>query len=108
PDARSRLDLVSGGPRMGCRSAAFALMCTWSVSALAQGVTVVSTGVVHPTIGQAVQAAVPGDTLRVSPGVYAETVQVDRDLVIEGAGAGQVTITGGQGVIVEVAPGVDV
>ena len=43
----------------------------------------------YPTIGAAVAAAVPGDTIRVCPGLYAEQVQVNvNNLTLLGAQAG--------------------
>jgi parallel beta helix pectate lyase-like protein len=42
----------------------------------------------HDTIQAAVTAAVAGDTIRVCPGEYVETVVVDKQLTIEGAKAG--------------------
>ncbi|GMU20277.1 MAG: hypothetical protein AMXMBFR13_03740 [Phycisphaerae bacterium] len=42
----------------------------------------------HNTIGAAVAAASPGDTIYICPGVYAENVTLDKRLVLVGAGNG--------------------
>ena len=48
----------------------------------------------QPTIQDAVNAANPagGDTIQVDPGTYAETVTIDRQVILEGAGSGSTTI----------------
>jgi hypothetical protein len=39
-----------------------------------------------PTIQQAINAAAPGDTIQVAAGVYAESLTVNKQLIIQGAG----------------------
>lgn len=45
-------------------------------------------GMAFPTIGAGVMAVTPGDTVKVCPGTYDETVTVDKALTINGAQAG--------------------
>jgi len=46
----------------------------------------------QPTIQAAVDAAAPGDTVRVGPGVFTEEVVIKKDLQLRGAGVGATTI----------------
>lgn len=48
----------------------------------------------HPTISAAVEAANPGDRIRVSAGVYAEQVIIDKAIQLEGSGAEDTIIDG--------------
>src|SRR5215208_1035574 len=45
-----------------------------------------------PTIQAAVNAAAPGDTIRVDSGTYREEVVIEKDLTVRGAGAGATII----------------
>ena len=54
----------------------------------------------YPTIQAAVDAAHPGDLVRIAPGTYREEVVVPaakRDLVIRGADRSRVVLDGGRG-----------
>ena len=68
------------------------LLLLVSGAAWGQQVTVQSSGLTFPTIGQAVTAAQIGDTLTIDAGTYVEAVVIDRDLTLVGAGTGQTTI----------------
>jgi parallel beta-helix repeat protein len=46
----------------------------------------------YPTIQAAVNAANPGDTIRIRPGTYSEQVSIAKNLTITGAGARRTTI----------------
>ncbi len=46
----------------------------------------------HPTVQAAVDAAQPGDRIRVQPGVYREQVVIDKNVSITGAGTRKTTI----------------
>lgn len=46
----------------------------------------------YPTIEAAVQAAKPGDEVKVLPGVYREQVSIDKSLTVTGSGAGVTTV----------------
>ena len=63
-----------------------------SGTAWGQQVTVQSSGANFPTIGQAVAAAQPVDTLIIDAGTYVEAVVIDKDLTLVGAGTGLTTI----------------
>lgn len=56
------------------------------------------------SIQVAVDAANNGDIIRIGEGIYTETVLIDKDLTLAGAGAG-VTIIDGDGPVVEVRSG---
>src|SRR5262245_32980519 len=55
-------------------------------------VIVVGAGGPYPTIQSGVNAANAGDTVVVSPGVYAEEVTVSTSVTIKGAGAGNTVV----------------
>ena len=62
-----------------------ALLAVWTVTAPAAVWTVRPAGpLVH--VQQAVDAAVPGDTIRIEPGTYLGNVLLDRKLTLEGLG----------------------
>jgi pectin methylesterase-like acyl-CoA thioesterase len=46
----------------------------------------------YPSIQSAVNAANPGDTVKVRPGTYAEQISIDKNLTLTGAGAGSTII----------------
>lgn len=48
----------------------------------------------YQTIQAAVDAAVPGDVIKLSPGVYTEAVKIDKAVVLEGESADSVVISG--------------
>lgn len=78
--------------------------------AWAQSITLASNGIAYTTFEDAITNAVPGDVLTVGAGTYAENLVVSKDLVIEGAGADLVTLSGGGGGapdIISVAAGVE-
>lgn len=59
-----------------------------------------------PTVAAALAAAAPGDTVRVSPGVYAERLVIERPVVLIGEGRPLID-GGGEGTVVELrAPAV--
>jgi hypothetical protein len=71
----------------------------------------------YPTIQSAVQAAQPGDVIKVLPGIYREQVSIDKSLTITGSGSGRTTIAApqtlvagedGNGSIVEIRNGASV
>ena len=64
----------------------------WAPTAFGQSVTVASTGLSYATITEAVSNAAGGDTLTLAAGTYGERVVIDRDLTLDGAGSGSVTI----------------
>nr|WP_321498723.1 right-handed parallel beta-helix repeat-containing protein [uncultured Methanolobus sp.] len=47
------------------------------------GVSVASTIVVYPTIQEAIDDALPGDTISVMPGIYEESITVDKSVKLE-------------------------
>ncbi|MFC9292759.1 nitrous oxide reductase family maturation protein NosD [Streptomyces sp. NPDC057011] len=64
----------------------------------------------YPTIQAAVDAAQPGDRIRVRPGVYREQVVIDKNVSITGSGAPQTLVAGEDGgtSIVEIHDGASV
>src|SRR5262249_15365453 len=96
PPRRESLDGAARGARMGwgMRARVALLTSLLLCSACARAATID----VHPGPGAlqaAVNAASPGDTLRVHAGTYAEAVTVDRRLKIVGDDATKVTIDAG-------------
>ena len=65
----------------------FLCLVTFSLSCPASVLTV-GPGKDHETIGAAVAAAMPDDTVEISPGVFSETVIIDKPLAILGANDG--------------------
>ena len=47
------------------------------------------------TIGAAIAAASPGDTINVGAGIYAENLVIDKQLILQGAGSGSTEIDAG-------------
>lgn len=62
-----------------------------SLSARAATLTVGPSGT-YPTIQEAIDAAVDGDTIQVEAGDYPETISVSKDLALVGAGSGSTAI----------------
>lgn len=58
------------------------------------------------TIGEALQAAAPGDRVVVAPGLYVERLVVDRDVRIVGTGGPDVTVVDGnfEGTVLRIEP----
>jgi hypothetical protein len=50
----------------------------------------------YPSIQSAVQAAQPGDQIKVLPGIYREQVSIDKNLTVTGSGAGATIIVAPQ------------
>lgn len=71
------------------------------LAALQAGVLVVGPSGPYRTIGDALAAARPGDTVRVAPGIYRERPVVQRPVVLLGA-PGAVIDGGGEGVVVRI------
>jgi len=118
PSRRGR----SGGA--GCRrrcAIGLAVLCAALFTPLASGgfrasaVLVVPSG--YPTIQAAVDAANPGDRIKVLPGTYVEQVSLGKNLTVMGSGIGSTTIRApanlvagrtGNNSIVEIHSGADV
>ena len=58
------------------------------------------------TIAEAIDAAAPGDIISIAAGTYAESLTVDKNLLLIGAGAGLTTIQGAGGDVVTVSAAV--
>jgi len=60
----------------------------------------------HPTIGEAISAAVSGDTILVYPGTYDENIVIDRTIDLKGVGPSRAIIEGtGQADTIEILAG---
>ena len=71
------------------------LLWTASPAAWAATITVCASGCNQPTIGAAINAANPGDTIMIGSGTYYETLVISKNLTLHGAGA-TLTIIDGQ------------
>jgi hypothetical protein len=56
-------------------------------------ITVCATGCDHTSIQGAIGAAVAGDTISIAAGLYLGTITIDKNLTLDGAGAGSTIIT---------------
>jgi hypothetical protein len=64
-----------------------------ATSQAAQKLTVCAHGCDYTTIAAAIQAASPGQTIKVRAGTYSENLTIDKALTIVGAGVGQTIVT---------------
>lgn len=75
---------------------------------LADVLTVCTLDCDHTTVQAAVTAAAAGDTIRIGPGVYRESIRIDKELTLEGQSAEETVFSGFASTVVHVGEDVTV